>query len=159
MTEPWMIPGVGPQLERAAAGTDPRGPLVFEFLPPEMQLAEDSTLAADRDRANGGVPDSVELRWRNGQMTVPASAPSGRRSWVPDSVEEFDAAQAAGRLRLGWLGYARFVRDATPTELALLEHLGHEIPDDLLVYTWVSFPTPSVRRREFPQLDQIDETD
>lgn len=149
-----LIVGVGPQLERAAAGTDPRGPLVFERLPADLQLAEDSTADADRERAFGGTSfHHIELRWRNGQMAVPASAPSGRRSWVPDSVEEFDAAQSAGRLRLGWLGYARFVRDATPTERALLAHLGHEMPEDLLLYTLVSFPTSAVRRREFPQLD------
>ena len=45
------IPGVGPQLERAAAGTDPRGILTFEYLPDDMQRAEDSTAVADRDRA------------------------------------------------------------------------------------------------------------
>lgn len=48
MTAP--IPGVGPQLERAAEGTDPRGWLVFESLPGVLQRAEDSTLAADRER-------------------------------------------------------------------------------------------------------------
>ena len=43
------IPGVGPQLERAAAGTDPRGWLVFESMPENMQRLEDSRAAADRD--------------------------------------------------------------------------------------------------------------
>ena len=33
------IEGVGPQLERAAAGTDPRGILTFEYLPPDLQNA------------------------------------------------------------------------------------------------------------------------
>jgi hypothetical protein len=45
------IEGVGPQLERAAAGTDPRGWLVFEYLPDDLQRAEDSTAVNDRDRA------------------------------------------------------------------------------------------------------------
>src|SRR4051794_37123571 len=45
------IPGVGPQLERARLGTDPRGRLVFEYLPDDMQRAEDSTAVNDRDKA------------------------------------------------------------------------------------------------------------
>jgi hypothetical protein len=45
------IEGVGPQLERAAAGTDPRGWLVFEYLPTDLQRQEDSTAVADRDQA------------------------------------------------------------------------------------------------------------
>ena len=45
------IAGVGPQLDRAAAGDDPRGWLVFEYLPDDLQRAEDSTAVNDRDRA------------------------------------------------------------------------------------------------------------
>ena len=45
------VEGVGPQHERAAAGTDPRGWLVFEYLPDDLQRAEDSTLVNDRDKA------------------------------------------------------------------------------------------------------------
>jgi hypothetical protein len=45
------IPGVGPQLERAAAGTDPRGWLTFAYLPDDLQAAEDATAAADRTKA------------------------------------------------------------------------------------------------------------
>jgi hypothetical protein len=41
------VAGVGPQLARAAEGTDPRGILVFEYLPDDVQRAEDSTQAAD----------------------------------------------------------------------------------------------------------------
>lgn len=44
------IAGVGPQLERAAAGNDPRGWLVFSSLPDDLQRAEDSTNFADHDR-------------------------------------------------------------------------------------------------------------
>ena len=45
------IEGVGPQLDRAANGTDPRGILVFEFLPDDLQRQEDSTAVNDRDKA------------------------------------------------------------------------------------------------------------
>lgn len=50
------IEGVGPQLERAAAGTDPRGILTFEYLPDDLQRAEDSTLVNDRDSARLFAP-------------------------------------------------------------------------------------------------------
>ncbi len=43
------IPGVGPQMQRASEGTDPRGILVFHWLPDDLQAAEDSTAMADRD--------------------------------------------------------------------------------------------------------------
>jgi hypothetical protein len=45
------IEGVGPQLERARLGTDPRGILTFEYLPPDLQRQEDGTAVNDRDRA------------------------------------------------------------------------------------------------------------
>jgi hypothetical protein len=44
------IAGVGPQHPRAAAGTDPRGWLVFDWLPPALGRAEDATAAADYTR-------------------------------------------------------------------------------------------------------------
>ncbi|KGI70247.1 hypothetical protein MJO55_25715 [Mycolicibacterium rufum] len=44
-----MIPGVGPQLERAAEGTDPRGWLVFEYLPADLQRLEDQRAQLDRE--------------------------------------------------------------------------------------------------------------
>jgi hypothetical protein len=53
MTAPTEI---GPQLERARLGTDPRGILTFEYLPPALQSAEDSTLANDRDSARLFAP-------------------------------------------------------------------------------------------------------
>jgi hypothetical protein len=46
-----VVHGVGPQLSRAAEGRDPRGQLVFAFLPDNLQRAEDSTQAADKDRS------------------------------------------------------------------------------------------------------------
>ena len=42
---------IGPQLARAAQGSDPRGWLVFESLPDRLQAQEDSTAVADRDKA------------------------------------------------------------------------------------------------------------
>jgi hypothetical protein len=47
-----MTDTIGPQLERAAQGSDPRGVLVFHWLPDDLQNAEDSTAAADRERSN-----------------------------------------------------------------------------------------------------------
>jgi hypothetical protein len=44
------IEGVGAQHPRAATGEDPRGELVFSFLPPALDDAESSTAAADFDR-------------------------------------------------------------------------------------------------------------
>jgi hypothetical protein len=45
------IPGMPEQLERAAAGTDPRGWLTWAApLPNDLQRAEDSTAVADKDR-------------------------------------------------------------------------------------------------------------
>jgi hypothetical protein len=95
------IDGVGPQLERAAAGTDPRGILVFEYLPGDMQRAEDSTAFADYDY----------------------------RTYKPRGFE----------------------REATPTECALLEHLGYELPDALITY--VRYRSRSCRNRRWPQLE------
>jgi len=40
---------IGPQLDRAAAGTDPRGWLVFHWLPSDLQRLEDSRAFADYD--------------------------------------------------------------------------------------------------------------
>jgi hypothetical protein len=40
---------IGPQMQRASEGTDPRGILVFHWLPDDLQAAEDSTAVADRD--------------------------------------------------------------------------------------------------------------
>ena len=39
-TTPTEIPGVGPQLERAQRGDDPRGILTFEYLPDDLQRQE-----------------------------------------------------------------------------------------------------------------------
>jgi hypothetical protein len=97
------IPNMPPQLERAAAGTDPRGWLAFAApLPDYLQRAEDSTAVNDRDAA----------RLLN---------PRGR------------------------------TRAATPTEVALLQHLGYQVPDGL--ETVVSWPSRACRRRTWPELE------
>lgn len=41
---------IGPQLARAAGGTDPRGILVFEWLSDGLQNAEGSTLESDHSQ-------------------------------------------------------------------------------------------------------------
>jgi hypothetical protein len=43
------IPGVGPQMARAAEGSDPRGILTFHYLPDDLQALEDSRAVADRE--------------------------------------------------------------------------------------------------------------
>lgn len=43
------IESIGPQLDRAAAGTDPRGWLVFAWLPSDLQRLEDQRAFADYD--------------------------------------------------------------------------------------------------------------
>lgn len=96
------IEGVGPQLERAAAGTDPRGVLTFEFLPDDLQRQEDSTLVNDRDK---------------------------RRLFKPRG----------------------HTRPATSAEIALLGHLGYQLPDAL--ETVISWPSKAVRRRRWPALE------
>jgi hypothetical protein len=40
---------IGPQMQRASEGTDPRGILVFHWLPGDLQALEDSRAIADRD--------------------------------------------------------------------------------------------------------------
>ncbi len=80
------IAGVGPQLDRAAAGDDPRGWLVFEYLPDDLQRAEDSTAVNDRDRARLFKPRGTPGRpqrprsncWVISGMTVPD--PTSKRS-------------------------------------------------------------------------------
>ena len=94
------VEGVGPQHDRASAGTDPRGILVFYWLPDDLQRAEDSTQAADRERTMG----------------------------FP------------------------FEREATPTERILLQHLGYQLPEQLV--TAVSYPSSWVRCRRWPALEE-----
>lgn len=95
------IEGIGDQHPRAASGEDPRGELVFTYLPPDLDDAENSTAAADYDR------------WRLRPRT--------------------------------------FQRPATPTEIALLQHLGHVLPAELV--TEVQYRTRGVRHRSWPQLE------
>jgi hypothetical protein len=61
----------------------------------------------------------------------------------PDWTSEFDDTVGA------WVDF--FTRPATDTEKTLLTELGYTIPEDLT--TRVSFPSPLVRRRRWPQLE------
>lgn len=130
------IPGVGPQLERAADGTDPRGALVFESLPDDLRNAEDSTQAADFERHRQGV-------WRFAVAL-----------WGTDNPAELERLRRMSDrlLTAAGVGWRSFARPATPTERALLGHIGYEdLPAELI--TVVSFPTAGVRRRTWPQLE------
>jgi hypothetical protein len=89
-----------------------RGWLVFEWLPPDLQAAEDATAEADYRRVR--MMGSVAAPMMRGPLTRPA----------------------------------------TPTERLLLEHLGLELPERLA--TWVSYPSPGVRRRTWPVLHITD---
>lgn len=93
-----MIPGVGAQLPQP----DPRGWLVFEVLPADLQSAEDARTMADYEHAHD-------------------------------------------------TGRGRFVRAATVTERALLEHLGHVLPESL--NTRVEYLTEGIRCRTWPTLE------
>lgn len=53
-----MIPGVGPQLQDNGI----RGWLTFEYLPPDLQNAEDSTQASDWDRWHGASRGNFRYR-------------------------------------------------------------------------------------------------
>jgi len=143
------IPGVGAQHVRAGAGTDPRGALVFEGpLPDQLQRDEDSTQNADRERGRLGPFFGAESLQ---QRSAGVYALNNNGAWVPDTVELRDAAEDAGLTRIGWIGWRSFFRDATDAEYQLLEHLGYE---DLpaLLYTTVSYRSPGVRHRSWPQL-------
>ena len=95
--------GIGPQLERAQQGSDPRGILVFSSLPSELQRGEDATAVCDRDR---------------------------HRMLDPRGHQ----------------------REASEAERILLQYLGFELPEQLT--TKVTWPSRSVRRRTWPQLEE-----
>lgn len=97
------IEGVGPQHPKAADGTDPRGWLVFEFLPAELQRREDSRANLDREQF--------------GHVWSP---------WLYDAPREGNVVHVILRSNC-----YRSVRFATATEAALLAHLGKTVPDDL----------------------------
>jgi hypothetical protein len=80
---------------------DPRGWLVFDQLPDDLQKAEDSTAAADFDRR----------RFSRGLQ-----------------------------------------RPATAAERILLEHLGYQLPEELI--THVTYKSTSVRNRTWPVLEE-----
>lgn len=118
--------GVGAQYPQP----DARGWLVFDHLPDDVQRAEDSTAAADYDRAQRPdpytSPDDVTPPW-------------GRYRYPPADADPTRQARGV------W-----FTRHATPTERALLTHLGHQLPAEL--FTLVHYET-AVRNRRWPQLE------
>jgi hypothetical protein len=139
------VTAIGAQHERAAHGTDPRGWLVFTELPADLQNAEDSTAAADAERKRAGPHGfpHVELAPVLGAVWV-----------VVGRVRQLDTAELrddSELLRLGWVGWDGFIRDATAAERALLEHLGHDVPE--LLYTTVTWPTGGIRNRRWTQLE------
>lgn len=119
------IPGVGELLQDNGA----RGWLAFTELPPALQRAEDSTLAADRARWDDGWSTGRGLVWKRIKTVVPG-------------IQRQGVEPAATWVRV-------FDRAATDTERMLLEHLGYELPDDLT--TRVTF-FAAVRNRRWPQL-------
>lgn len=129
------IPGVGTQLDRAAAGDDPRGWLVFTALPDDLQNAEDSTAAADAERHRSGTYNEAAV-------------------WGIDDPDELAAARSRAQkvLAQAGLGWPSFPRPATPTERALLAHLGYQLPDEL--FAVVTYYATGVRNRRFPQLEE-----
>ncbi|WP_431840288.1 hypothetical protein [Gordonia hongkongensis] len=109
---------------------DPRGWLVFDQLPDDIQRAEDATTAADIERSR--------RRWDSYDSPDGITPPWGRR-WPPRPDNP-------GRSPRGvW-----FARRATPTERQLLTHLGYQLPAEL--FTLVHYET-AVRNRRWPQLE------
>jgi hypothetical protein len=93
--------------------------------------------------------------------------PDKYRGWLvfshlpPDLQDAEDSTQAADHDRFAavarrYPALTRTVlaRPATPAERALLEHLGLELPDKLA--THVSYPSPGIRHRSWPQLEIVD---
>jgi len=135
---------IGAQHQRAAKGTDPRGWLTFTELPDDLQAAEDSTAAADRERirlGRHGFPHTELVQQSHSVWVVKG------RTREPDTIAVRDGATL---LRVGWLGGRGLIRDATPVERVLLEHLGHDLPE--LLYTTVTWPG-GTRNRRWTQLE------
>ena len=80
------------------------------------------------------------------------------RGWLainnlpPEYQRAEDSTAMADRDRYLYRNPRGHEREATPTERMLLQHLGFELPDQLT--TKVSWPSRSVRRREWPQLEE-----
>lgn len=129
---------------------DPRGWLALRHLPADLQNAEDSTHAADHQRHRCGVFGFAVALWDTGAI-APDAELRRLRKLVDRLLQAADA------------GWRAFARPATPTERVLLGHLGYEatpdgdtaaddgLPVDLI--TIVSYPSPGVRSRRWPQLE------
>jgi len=122
------------RLSPAEAG--PRGWLTFSApLPDELQRAEDATALADRERYG----------WA-GSGFVPAF-------WDEDTAEL--RALVKGCIRAVAPSQWPFARPATNAEHTLLRELGYrpETVEPRRLVTVVSFPSPGVRSRRWPQLE------
>ncbi|MCV7316317.1 hypothetical protein H7J77_12300 [Mycolicibacillus parakoreensis] len=115
---------------------DPRGILALRNLPDDLQAAEDSTQSADFVR---------ELNW---QWWQPGT-------WSVGTYDDVRQAEDAALNVLRAVGFTPAwsdrLRPATDAERTLLAYLDYELPDEL--YTVVSFPSPGVRCRRFPQIE------
>lgn len=107
---------------------DPRGWLVFDGLPDDLQRAEDATQTADYERAQAHI--DATLRAQGIRRVYSFDQYHGRKVWA-------------------------ILRPATPTERILLEHLGYTLPDTL--ETRVQSLTETARRRTWPQLETTTE--
>lgn len=129
-----MADTIGAQLPQP----DPRGWLVFDALPDDMQRAEDSTQAADYQRTQFF------------EFNTPAV-------WGTDDPDQLAVLRARARKVLTQAGMSTVrakVRPATDTERLLLQHLlGYTLPAEL--FTAITFLTTGVRNRRFPQLEEV----
>jgi hypothetical protein len=87
-----------------------------------------------------------------------AASGSDPRGWLafsaplPDDLARAeDSTAVADKDRRRLLSPRGHQRPATDAERQLLEHLGHDLPDELV--TKVSWPSQSCRRRTWPQLE------
>lgn len=98
---------------------------------------------------------------------IPPQKPDDPRGWLTfDGVLPPDLDRAEAQTQAAdydWLmtrqydtwvmrGRALWRRHATPTEVALLQQLGYQLPDEQL-WTYVEYTAPSVRWRYWPQLE------
>lgn len=81
------------------------------------------------------------------------------RGWLalnnlpPEIQRQEDSTAMVDKDRYRLLSPRGHIRDATPAERMLLAHLGYVVPEQLS--TKVSWPSRSVRRRTWPQLEGV----
>jgi hypothetical protein len=84
------------------------------------------------------------------------------RGWLvfthlPMDIDDAENSTAAADFERWRLRPRVFRRDATPTEAALLQHLGHVMPAEPLV-TEVKYRSRGVRHRRWPQIEAQETT-